>query len=1002
MLRHIRPLMVGFAAILASFGQLNAPAFAEDAPETIAAAPDQSDTIMHVVVEVEGDTVDVRKTLRADGTELYDARPIIEALKGEILIKDTVFALKRFQDGAIMRIDMSDGRVFANESLLGKLPGWEPREEADTWLDVNAISVMTGTHASQDDAGQLVLKLDDRLKPQFDLDLFVDGTRIAFPSAEPRTIGSVLLIPLKDVAEAFGHTLGEDPVNGTVTVTRVQDTAEFTLELATGLVSVNGEPRGVTPNVSYIDPIELLLPSSAVETLTGSHIELRPGSDRIDVTLDERLAGGAMPGAFVDKEATETPLTFERLTFQVTDRGAVGASLSAHARQFNTVTHYEAAGSLAEPETLVPSWLQMEVQSLSGWYATLGDATPRRRELNGVDASRIRGATFSRITGSGRLLSVVAGSPLSGTRQIFDTASVPEFSGFVAGARLIDPESSRELGLAISSTAGGNNTKLVASVQQDFIPEAKDHDEPGLGAVFVSADLGAFSAEGLDPIGLRGQVDGLYTLSRQSSLRGSISHESGNFRASNTNSNADFDGVFDNRVASRTSGQVSVDWRAVESWDMLRGFGAGARIASSVEGDRVSSSLAGSASAQLGTTGIRLAVDAGVSRSSGVSGASGTSNSVTVRAQRSFKWGDAQATLSSDSQETGRNTRLVANVSFEPIIRSFENGAAVAFSPSISAVASNKSNFARMGASAIATSGDAFGENFQIRGQFSALQSVSDDNAQTSFFGSVSAQYDMWDAVRLVGGLNTNFNDQVRFSLGLRGAVEFNEPRKHRSPSEGTGILKGRAFLDRNRDGIRQADEPGVPGVQIALRNTRLALRVDGQGNYTIQNMPEGLYTLDINVRSLPLGMLVHDDVLLRATVADGRITELDVPVISSGQVRGAVFVDTDGDGALTPGEERLEGARLTLTALEDDTFEPIQQIAASFGQYAFEGLAPGRYQILARFGDRTHTVEVDLTEDELFMTQPVGLPPIEAAPDPSMLDGGVEFIAHLGASANA
>ncbi len=987
-----RLLAVALATVLVIQGQLTAHATGEDAANEIVPAPTQTGTIMHIEMLVEGEPVAVRQTISGNESPLFDARPVIEALQGEIRIDGTMLVVRRFQDRALMKIEMSDGSVYANDTLLGKLPEWTERAEADTWLDLNAISVMTGTHVKQDDTGRYTLTLDDRLKPQFDLDLFVDGSRIAFPSQEPRTIGSVLLLPLRDIAEAFGHRVEEDPAAGTVTVTRVQDTAEFTLVLATGLVSVNGEPRGVTPDVSYIDPVNLLLPSSAIETLTGSHVELRPGTDRVDVTLDERLAGGAMPGALVDDEARNTPLTFERLSYRVTDRGTLGASLSARVNRFNTTTHYEAAGSLLDPEALQPSWLQMEVQSLSGWYATLGDATPRHRELSGVDTSRIRGATFSRITGGGKLLAIAAGMPLSGTWRVEGDGAVPRFSGFAAGARLIDPETTREVGLSVASSESGDNLRAVASVQQEFTLGSGEQGKAGLDKVYVSADVGAFSGD-RNTLGLRGQADGIYRLSGQSSLRASVSHESESFRRRNTRASDDFSGVFDDTVSARTTGRVSVDWRAVDGWDVLPNFGTSARVATVRDGDKTSNSFAGSASALLGNTGVQVALDVGVSQTSG-DGDDSSSDSLALRAQRDFLWGEVQASLNSDNFGEGRMSRLVANLALNPVTRNFENGAGLIFSPSATAVISEDTQFGRFGATALATSGDAFGRRFQLTGQVSALQSISGEDARTSFFGSMSARYALSRYVRLEGSLNTDFADQTRFTLGLQGGVEFNEPRKHSQPQQGKGILTGRAFFDRNRDGLRQEDEPGVPGALVKIRNSRLALRVDNHGSYTIQNLSNGLYTLDIDVRSLPLGMLVKEDVILRATVGEGRVTQLDIPIIASGQVRGSVFVDANGNGLSDPGETRLEGARLELLKLDDDTAQPLTQFAAGFGQYAFEGLSPGRYRLSARMGEASKDVEIELDEESLFQTVPVPIAAAGPQQAPQEPDGGVQFIA--------
>ena len=1014
MIRKFAYAAAATAAWLAAIGPSLAPAHAEVQAGGVVAAPGEQGTIMHVTVIVEGEEIATRQTVDAEGRTLIDARPVIEALRGQITTEESFLIIRRYQDGARMSIDFSDGKVRAGKAVLGKLPDWTPQETPDTWLEANAISVLTGCHIGESEDGRLTLTLDDRLRPQFDLDLFVEGERLAFLAEEPRTIGSILLVPLRPVAEALGHEVSEDRAAGTVTVTRVQDSAVFTLNLATGLVSVNGEPRGVTPNISYAEPATLLLPFSAIETLTGTHVVLKPGSDRIDISLDDRLATGALPGARVDDEAAETPFTPERLDFALSNRGTNTAALHARLRGFTSVTRYETVGGFGSPEELQPRWMSVDIESLKGWQGSVGDATPRLGELTGVNVSRIRGVTWRKRTQSDTIIAIAAGVPLAGATQINERAARPDFAGAAVGVRHINPDKRREIGLAVSGGRDGETSRVVASVRQEIITYADETLKAGLAGVFASADLGVFET-GAD---LRGQVDAHYRLSQASSLRASLSHEGARFSErrveTETTPQAEDEtgaevGLVDPLTAaaiatetttregiSRTRAHLSVDWRSRTPWGVLHNPAAGARTQVSQTGDATTQGISLSASGRLGENGADLSLDIGHSTSSG-NGRESALSVVNLRGHQRFDWGQVQATFNSTHGDGTTRQQVVATVNGRPVRRPLGKGAWLTLAPSATAIADESGQFARFGGVASIDAGEALGERIGLRAQMSALQSVDPERARTDFFGSVNAHYDIFRNIRLEAAYFDNFRDSRSLSLGLRGSVVFNPPRKHNLPLEGRGVLKGRVFFDRNRDGIRQDDEPGIPGVRVGVRNTRLSLQVDRNGFYTIQNMKTGLFSLWVDRRSLPLGMLVREDAALRATIGEGRITQLDIPVIASGQIRGTVFVDTNGDSRPGPGETRLEGAWLKLESLDRPDAEPLEQAAASFGQYAFDGLSPGRYRLSVRHGGRLLEHELELVEDELFMVRDLPVdapaePPQDGPAEPD--EGAIEFVA--------
>lgn len=378
-------------------------------PVILDQAPETAVSIEHVDMIIEGQLISVRSRVADGSGREYNLTDIAEALRSRTELQETLLGYHRAQDGVLMSLNMSDGKVRSNRVVLGKLPDFEPRESADPWVNLNAVTVMSGTHAKEDEQGRIELTLDDRLKPQFGLEIWVNGAPIDTFNNEARTIGPVLLVPLEPIAEALGHELTIS--GGTVTVRRQQDQAAIKLELATGLISVNTTPRGVTPDMELAERDTLLLPFGAVESLTGTHIKLVPGTNRVEISLDTRLDSTALPGANVAEEARSTPFTMESLTYEVSDRGPLRLEGRAHVSTYNLSGRIETAGGLQNLAAQQPAWASVDVTSLEGWAGTIGDYGSSFRELSGVGGNRIRGASWRKQRPSGAIIAIAAGVP---------------------------------------------------------------------------------------------------------------------------------------------------------------------------------------------------------------------------------------------------------------------------------------------------------------------------------------------------------------------------------------------------------------------------------------------------------------------------------------------------------------------------------------------------------------------------------------------------------------
>lgn len=946
-----------------------------DSPDeavSVPAAPVQAFGIEHLDMIIEGQLVSVRARRQDQDTLLYNLTDIADPLQSRVELHDTLLGYHRRQDGALMSINMTDGKVRSNKTVLGKLPDFRPRDTADPWISLNAVTIMTGSHASEDDQGRTVLTLDAQLKPKFGLELWVNGVPIDTFGNEPRTIGPVLLVPLEPIIRELGHEL--TVANGTVTVRRQQDQATINLELATGLISVNTTPRGVAPDMELAERDELILPFGAVESLTGTHIKLVPLTNRVEVTLDTRLDSTALPGVDIADEARTTPLTIESLTYELSDRGPLRTETRGHVGKYNFRAQLDTAGGFDNFAATQPGWASVDIASLDGWQATVGDYSSNFRELSGVGANRIRGASWRKQRKNGDILAIAAGAPLTGAEVDNDTVAVPKFGGFAAGARVIDEDQLQDVGLAASISKDGKNGSLVANGQRAF--HFDDRDE-GLQSAFVSADVGVFSgdASGAD---FRARASANYALNGQTGISGFANYEGAKFAAGAARPS--FEGVFDQRNGARTNLSVGVNWRADQPMGAFNRVALSSRVSvqhQSGESAQTSTTLSTALNTQIGETGPTVSAVLQQTQETGAA-QDGASTSFRVRGMQRFDLGTVTASYSHASSETQKAVQqFVATAQMNPLRRQFDNGASVQFAPNVTLNWDGEDTNVNAGASAVASSGRIFGPKLDLQARASAFSNFAADQEaaeNTRFLGSLEARYRVAKNAQITAIYTDDFNGRSDLSIGLRGTMTFNPPRASRLPDDGRGVLNGRVFLDRNRDGIRQEDEPGVPGVRVMLIGTRLGLNTTTDGYFTVQNVRQGLYAVTVSRQSLPLGYLVPESAQPRVTVGSGRRTDVEIPLILSGQVRGSIFIDDNANGAVDPGEKRLEGQWVSL--VPKDGGEALNIHSASFGQYGFESVDPGTYTLRTTISGQPVVQEIIVDGKNPFVIAPIPIPP--------------------------
>jgi len=962
-----------------------------------------------IILEGEPSPADVR--VDAEGKHYVDAGPILAALDNEIRFdaEANVLHITRSQDNVTMSLHAEGGLIQADGKDLGHLRKFGTISDGQYFLTPNAVAILSGTRAKYDEETSVyTLELDPRLKTLTGFDIFVNEVSLINVSPEPRSVGPVLLLPLRPIADALGHIVTVEA--NTVRVERAQDSAVFTLDLDTGLLSLAGNPLGITRDVTFIDPINLLLPSAAIESLTGTHIST--DGSKVEVDLDNRLAGAVEAGRTIDEIASETPFTPESLSFALGPRQINRVNGSFRYKGVNAGIRYEVANMPDEFAELEPSWLSLDFEHISGVKGSIGDVYAKRRQVASVGTGRLRGVSAERVNERGRW-SAAIGAPQRGARRISDDQTRSDYGAFAAGARWQDADG-WEAGLAYAADGVTDDQRAILDAISNRLGTTGKIDWRGTAsvgvfngpsrtrAVDVSASLGS-QAQINETI----QVDAYASYSGVEFQRSILTREQLEEEARRIQLAEDFE---DNSDRPNTLPDIrSQGLDELEYGASLRftpeGTSTFRNPALSVTAEQQIIGLTASGAREATRSRVNIGAAAGLAET-GISISTRASAfnidgkqlkdkgfSIQSSAYRAFDKLSIRADYEyTQTQQLG--VRTVANATASMEGRNFDlpRGASVTISPTVSASLFNNEPAVRGSLVAGFDSGEIFGSKNRVGANLGILQSLSGQGrTQTQTFLTVDAARQLRIGKNMALGLayTTDLSSNHRIGLTLRGRYDFAAKRRLSKTRPDAGVLTGQAFYDRNRDGKRQDDEPTLPGIGVQLDNTPFKLRVDRNGSFTIRNLKKGIYNIRVVGTTLPLGFAQSETTKSRVSISDGRVTDILLPVVQRGQLRGYVFSDENGNGQHDDGESRPEGKLLTLRS-DDGTSERLH--TTTFGQYAFDDLAGDTYTIEYEGRD---VATIDLANSERLMGRlAIALPPKAAvqsagANPPKMKDTG-------------
>jgi uncharacterized repeat protein (TIGR01451 family) len=162
------------------------------------------------------------------------------------------------------------------------------------------------------------------------------------------------------------------------------------------------------------------------------------------------------------------------------------------------------------------------------------------------------------------------------------------------------------------------------------------------------------------------------------------------------------------------------------------------------------------------------------------------------------------------------------------------------------------------------------------------------------------------------------------------------------------GTLQLVKFEDVNGNGSRDPGEPGVPGWDFSLVNPQgngSSVETGADGTLTIPGVPAGTWTITEVMDDLWAPIT---PVSARVVVPAGGVGQFLAGNVRPAPITGTVFIDTNRNGRLEPGEVGRSNVKLVLTGTRPGGITVTQRETTSGadGTYSFPDLLPGSYTV--------------------------------------------------------
>jgi hypothetical protein len=203
------------------------------------------------------------------------------------------------------------------------------------------------------------------------------------------------------------------------------------------------------------------------------------------------------------------------------------------------------------------------------------------------------------------------------------------------------------------------------------------------------------------------------------------------------------------------------------------------------------------------------------------------------------------------------------------------------------------------------------------------------------------------DASKVLFHTNNPSYDDYEVHVGMRitfGGATYWDP---------LGTVSGIVFKDRNGDGKYIPGDGGIPGIKVKVGDKEAI--TDKHGRYCIHIRAKGVDVTPV-LDTIPGGLIFSTPQSLDVQIVQGRTSKANFGLISQTGIYGIVFVDKNGAGIPTSGDQFVGKVKVILDG-------KIIQKSDPYGAFYFRKVTPGQ-----------HTISIDINSLALNMVPLVKL----------------------------